>query len=65
MHKNPHKAKLQDEASGIEVPNQRYEDWEQGYQACWSDLGKVIDKLGIELCRVQEKGQIELKYFKL
>ena len=28
---NPHKAKITDESSGVEVRNQRYEDWQNGY----------------------------------
>ena len=28
---NPHKPTIIDESSGVEVRNQRYEDWQNGY----------------------------------
>jgi hypothetical protein len=31
--KNPHKRYIMDEDSGIEVINQRYIDWQEGYSA--------------------------------
>lgn len=33
MHKNPYPKTIQDEYSGCEVRNERYYDWEAGYQA--------------------------------
>lgn len=47
MHANPYPATIRDDASHIDMPNQRHQDWEMGYQACQEDLVR-IKKLMIE-----------------
>ena len=37
MIQNPHSPTIIDECSGIEVPNQRWRDWMDGYQARGQD----------------------------
>ena len=42
MTKNPFPQTLKDEASGTEVPNQRYQDWEAGYAAAVKDAARIV-----------------------
>jgi len=37
MKNNPHEQYMVDESSGIEVANQRWQDWEDGYEYGFGD----------------------------
>jgi len=42
MMKNPHPEFILDEISGINVPNQRHRDWNEGYKAALVDVFAFI-----------------------
>ena len=57
---NPHKAKITDEASGIEVRNQRYEDWQNGYLNGSIDVLESLTKgvLNVLKANINSKGEM-------
>lgn len=53
MTKNPHKKTITDEASGVEVDNQRYIDWETGYAACIErEANRLLGRLNDEESKI-------------
>ena len=42
MQENPFPQTIRDETSGIEVPNQRHQDWQAGYATGALDAAKVV-----------------------
>ncbi|MDP2730276.1 MAG: hypothetical protein Q8O55_07330 [Dehalococcoidales bacterium] len=42
MTKNPFPEFVEDEASGVKVPNQRYQDWQAGYAAAFKDYLQIL-----------------------
>jgi len=46
--RNPYPKGIEDEPSGITVPNDRHRIWQEGYEAGWNEAKAVVQKVNAE-----------------
>ncbi len=46
--RNPYPKGIEDESSGITVPNDRHRIWQEGYEAGWNEAKAVVQKVNAE-----------------
>jgi len=46
--RNPYPKGIEDESSGITVPNDKHRIWQEGFEAGWNEAKSIVQKVNAE-----------------